>query len=87
MLEESRDRIPIALELLIGEDCMDLRVAWTADPDGLLHGFPVEFALIAFVCVSRPGNEVMSRQRFFPTADRTIRHARSPAGNQMIAVR
>ena len=49
---------------------MDLRVTRAADPDRLLHYGSIEIPLVLLVMVPRPRNEVMTRQRLIPTANR-----------------
>lgn len=69
---ERRNRVQLALQLLLGEQLMDLRMAWTTDADDLPDDHAFELALVAFVVVARPRDQVMTRQRLLATADRAL---------------
>ena len=68
---ELRDAVPVALQFLLGEQQVDLRVAGTADPDRRSHDRPLKVALVLLIVVASARDEVMPGERLLTTADRT----------------
>lgn len=69
MGEQVFDSAVVALEFFLCEQGMNLRVTRAADAHGLLHPHPIELALVPFVVMPRPWNEVMPRELFLASAD------------------
>jgi hypothetical protein len=51
-------------------------MAWTANPDHLLHNRAIEIAFIPLVTVACARDEMMSRERFLTLANRADRRRR-----------
>jgi hypothetical protein len=68
--------IEIALQLFLRKHVVDLGVARPANSHHLLHRFPIELAFVPFIMMARPRNQVMTRQRFFSSANRASRFGR-----------
>ena len=69
MGQQALDRAVIALQFLLREHGMNLRMARPADADGLLHRGTVELPLVAFVVMPRAWDEMVAGERFFPPTD------------------
>lgn len=69
---ERRDRVELALQLLLREQLMDLRMARTTNADYLPHNLALELALVALVVVARARDQVMAGQCLLATADRAL---------------
>ncbi len=66
------DRVVFALQLLLAEEGVDLRMARAANTDDLPNERSGEVALVLLVAVSGARNEMMTGERFLPTADRAV---------------
>ena len=64
------DRVEIALKFLLAQQRVDLRMARPANADDFLHHRAIELAFVALVVVAGARDQMMSRERFFATADR-----------------
>ena len=69
---EPRDCVVLALELLLREQCVYLRMTRTANADHLSNDDALELSFVALVVVPRARDQVMARERFLATADRAV---------------
>ncbi len=69
MCVEFHHRIVIAFQFLLGEDCVNLGMAGPADANHDLYCCAIENSFVSSVVMSRPRNEMMSREPFFSAAN------------------
>ena len=69
MFAQALDGVIVALEFLLGEHRMNLRMAGPADTYGLLHPRTIELPLVALIVMTRARDEVMPGERFLSSAD------------------
>jgi len=64
------DGVEFALQFLLGEDGVDLRMTGTADAHDLFDRFAVKIAFVALVVMACPGDQMVPGEAFLPVADR-----------------
>jgi hypothetical protein len=60
--------VEVALELLLGQQLMHLRMTRATESNHRAHSFARKFALIPLIMVAGPGDEMMPRERFLAIA-------------------